>query len=108
MCIRDRLCTGDVAYQDFRNWSHDPQRQRRFLALPYLVRKAVVAYVRHRSRRAKAQKTEVIMDVDPTAVEAAFYLATGEMGELDVQRGLHRTQMELVAARTSLLNECFF
>ena len=41
-------------------------------------------------------------------LQAAFYLATGEMGELDVQRGLHRTQMELVAARTSLLNECFF
>lgn len=68
----DTLCTGDVAYQDFRNWSHDPQRQRRFLALPYLVRKAVVAYVRHRSRRAKAQKTEEIMDVDPATVEAAF------------------------------------
>jgi UDP-2,3-diacylglucosamine hydrolase len=68
----DTLCTGDIAYQDFRIWSHDPQRQRRFLALPYLVRKAVVAYVRHRSRRAKAQKTEVIMDVDPATVEAAF------------------------------------
>ena len=39
---------------------------------------------------------------------AAFYLAADQMGDLDVERGLHRTQMELVAARTSLLNECFF
>jgi hypothetical protein len=41
-------------------------------------------------------------------VHAAFYMAIPEMANLDLQRGLHRTQMELVAARTSLLNECFF
>lgn len=41
-------------------------------------------------------------------LHSALYLAAGQMGDLDVQRGLHRTQMELVAARTSLLNECFF
>ena len=41
-------------------------------------------------------------------LHAALYLAAGQMGEWDVRRGLHRTQMELVAARTSLLNECFF
>lgn len=37
-----------------------------------------------------------------------FYLSIPEMGDLDAHRGLHRTQMELVAARASLLNECFF
>jgi len=37
-----------------------------------------------------------------------FYLSIAGMADLDVDRGLHRTQMELVAARTSLLNECFF
>ncbi|MEL6983080.1 MAG: hypothetical protein AAFO29_11705 [Actinomycetota bacterium] len=37
-----------------------------------------------------------------------FYLSIPEMGDLDADRGLHRTQMELVAARASLLNECFF
>lgn len=41
-------------------------------------------------------------------LHAVFYLATDQMGDLDAQRGLHRTQMELIAARTSLLNECFF
>ena len=37
-----------------------------------------------------------------------FYLSIEAMADLDADRGLHRTQMELVAARTSLLNECFF
>lgn len=37
-----------------------------------------------------------------------FYLSIPAMADLDADRGLHRTQMELVAARTSLLNECFF
>jgi hypothetical protein len=41
-------------------------------------------------------------------LNAVFYMAAEQMGDLDVRRGLHRTQMELVATRTSLLNECFF
>lgn len=41
-------------------------------------------------------------------LHAALYLAMDQMGDMDAHRGLHRTQMELVAARTSLLNECFF
>ena len=41
-------------------------------------------------------------------LHGVFYLSIPDMADLDAQRGLHRTQMELVAARTSLLNECFF
>ena len=41
-------------------------------------------------------------------LHAIFYLAVADMADLDADRGLHRTQRELVAARTSLLNECFF
>ncbi len=41
-------------------------------------------------------------------LHSVFYLSIPGMADLDVDRGLHRTQMELVAARTSLLNECFF
>ena len=37
-----------------------------------------------------------------------MYLSYEEMGLFDIQRGLHRTQMELVAARLSVLNECFY
>jgi len=41
-------------------------------------------------------------------LHGVFYLSVAEMADLDADRGLHRTQMELVAARTSLINECFF
>lgn len=41
-------------------------------------------------------------------LHGALYLSIPQMGDSDISRGLHRTQMELVAARTSLLNECFF
>jgi hypothetical protein len=48
---------------------------------------------------------------EPTSWEnlhAAMYLTDEQMADPDFRRGLHRTQMELVAARTSALNECFF
>ncbi len=41
-------------------------------------------------------------------LHGALYLSVGGMADLDADRGLHRTQMELVAARASLLNECFY
>ncbi len=53
-----------------------------------------------------------------TAVEAedraqaelhgALYLSYDEMGDLDAVKGLDRTQMELVASRTSFHNDCYF
>ena len=41
-------------------------------------------------------------------IHDALYLSIEEMGDLDADRGLHRTQMELVAGRTSVLNDCFY
>jgi hypothetical protein len=41
-------------------------------------------------------------------VLAAFYLSGAGMLDPDADRGLHRTQMELVASRTSWLNDCFY
>ena len=38
----------------------------------------------------------------------AMYMTLGEMGDPDFRQALHRTQMELVAARTSQINECFY
>jgi hypothetical protein len=38
----------------------------------------------------------------------ALYMTLEEMEEPDFQRAMHRTQMELVAARTSQVNECFY
>jgi hypothetical protein len=45
---------------------------------------------------------------DQEALHDVLYLPYGGMADLDAHRGLHRTQMELIAARVSLLNDCFF
>ncbi|MFQ5554466.1 MAG: hypothetical protein ACE5GC_03735 [Acidimicrobiia bacterium] len=37
-----------------------------------------------------------------------MYLRYDQMGIMDFSRGLHRTQMELVAGRVSASNECFY
>ena len=68
----DTLCTDDLAYQRYRARVHDPALQRRFLALPWFVRRAVVAGIRGTSRRATARKPNAIMDVNAAAVTAAF------------------------------------
>jgi alkylhydroperoxidase family enzyme len=41
-------------------------------------------------------------------LHAALYLAYSDMGDLTAVRELTRAQMELVAARTSFVNDCFF
>lgn len=38
----------------------------------------------------------------------ALYMSYAQMAEMDIERGLHRTQIELVAARTSSVNECVY
>jgi len=42
------------------------------------------------------------------ALHGAMYLTMAEMQDPDIRKTLHRTQMELVAARTSILNQCFY
>ncbi len=42
------------------------------------------------------------------ALHGPAYLTYGEMGNPAIQKGLSRAQMELVAGRTSAINECFF
>ena len=41
-------------------------------------------------------------------IHGPLYLSYEDMALHDYQGGLHRTQMELVAARTSAINECFY
>lgn len=41
-------------------------------------------------------------------IHGAFYLSLTEMASMDIVKELTRPQMELVAARTSLLNDCFY
>ncbi|MBT8201678.1 MAG: hypothetical protein HKN74_09720 [Acidimicrobiia bacterium] len=52
-----------------------------------------------------------LVDAEASAQEdmhGPLYLTYEEMAELDYVRGLSRAQMELVAARTSAINECFY
>ena len=42
------------------------------------------------------------------ALSDAMYMTFDDMGNPDLRRSLHRTQIELVAARTSQVNECFY
>jgi UDP-2,3-diacylglucosamine hydrolase len=68
----DTLCTDDAGYQRYRARVHDPALQRRFLALPWVIRRAIVAGIRSRSRRTTPRKPANIMDVNADAVAAAF------------------------------------
>jgi UDP-2,3-diacylglucosamine hydrolase len=68
----DELCTGDVAYQQYRARIRSPESQRRLLALPLFVRRLIAGWLRRKSRRATSLKAESIMDVDDGAVAAAF------------------------------------
>jgi UDP-2,3-diacylglucosamine hydrolase len=68
----DQLCIDDVGYQRFRAWWQDPVHRRRFLALPFLVRRGIGATLSAGSRRAIETKPESIMDVNADAVAGAL------------------------------------
>jgi len=68
----DTLCTDDVDYQRYRAWIRDPARQRKFLSLPWPMRRGFAAWLRRKSRRAALGKDEAIMDVNAGAVAKAF------------------------------------
>ena len=68
----DQLCTDDVGYQRFRAWWQDPVHRRRFLALPFFVRRGIGATLSAGSRRAIETKPEAIMDVNTDAVASAL------------------------------------
>ena len=68
----DELCTSDLGYQRWRRISHSRRWQNGFLALPWAFRRAFAKWLRGKSRRTVATKSETIMDVEASAVEAAF------------------------------------
>ena len=68
----DTLCTGDSAYQAFRAQVRNPEWQRATLARPIAERIALARGMREGSEGAKQAKAMDIMDVSPSAVEAAF------------------------------------
>ena len=68
----DQLCTDDVAYQQFRAQTRNPQWQQMLLSQPLAARKALARQMREASDTAKAGKTMEIMDVNADAVADAF------------------------------------
>ncbi|HEX4049798.1 MAG TPA: UDP-2,3-diacylglucosamine diphosphatase [Steroidobacteraceae bacterium] len=68
----DALCTADHAYQRLRALVRSPRWQRRFLALPLSVRRALAARARSGSRKHMARIGEDITDVDDESVLAAM------------------------------------
>ncbi len=75
----DTLCTGDLAYQQFRAQTHDPAWQAGFLAQPLQARLAFARQAReasraHQSGLADQGTMETTTDVAPEAVEATFAL----------------------------------
>jgi UDP-2,3-diacylglucosamine hydrolase len=78
----DELCTSDVGYQRLRRRTRNPRWQRRYLALPFGIRRGIANWLRRRSSEATSGKPETIMDVAPEAVESAFR-------DADVTRMIH-------------------
>jgi UDP-2,3-diacylglucosamine hydrolase len=68
----DTLCTDDVAYQAFRAQVRDPAWQVDVLAKPYAARAELARAIRSRSDVEKSMKADSIMDVNSSAVTAAF------------------------------------
>jgi UDP-2,3-diacylglucosamine hydrolase len=68
----DTLCTGDVAYLQFRSQVRAPAWQQAFLAQPLAARREFAARARAQSRMHTATAPETLMDVAPDAVRAAL------------------------------------
>lgn len=68
----DTLCTDDVEYQKFRRLMHNRWFQRIALALPLSFRRRIAGRLRGQSQRHVERKSDAIMDVNQSAVEAAM------------------------------------
>jgi len=68
----DAMCTDDVSYQQFRQQVRQAEWQTAFLAQPLLKRKQQIDALRKKSEQAKQDKTSMMMDVNPQALQALF------------------------------------
>ncbi|PKL98593.1 MAG: UDP-2,3-diacylglucosamine diphosphatase [Gammaproteobacteria bacterium HGW-Gammaproteobacteria-7] len=70
----DLLCTDDLAYQQWRRQSRDPDWQAAMLAQPLAARLALAGQARAQSKAHQANAAEAIMDAAPDAIDAMFRL----------------------------------
>jgi UDP-2,3-diacylglucosamine hydrolase len=68
----DTLCTGDIEYQKFRAYAHNPENQSNFLQQPLAARHRQMLDMRAKSEASKSGKNAGIMDVTQSAVEHAL------------------------------------
>ncbi len=68
----DQLCTDDKEYQEFRSTVRDPEWQKAFLAKPIKERIAIAKQLRATSQQRAIEKSDDIMDVNPSAVCTAL------------------------------------
>ncbi|GLP96565.1 UDP-2,3-diacylglucosamine hydrolase [Paraferrimonas sedimenticola] len=66
----DSLCTDDKAYQKFRRFRNHNMARWLFMRLPQRRRQKIADNLRQNSAKSKQMKSEAIMDVNPTAVDA--------------------------------------
>lgn len=78
----DVFCVDDVGYQKWRRISRNSIIQSLFLLLPRALRERIAGDLRSQSAGNKAAKTLEIMDVNATAISAAF-------SEHKIQRIIH-------------------
>ena len=70
LCHGDELCTDDVTYQQYRQYTRDAGNQQKFLSLSLAERGQEAMRLRQASQQATAEKAEDIMDVNAEAVTA--------------------------------------
>jgi UDP-2,3-diacylglucosamine hydrolase len=68
----DALCVDDHPYQELRTIVRDPEWQRRFLSLPLANRELLAGQARKGSRAHTSNTVAYVMDVNDSAVEAAY------------------------------------
>lgn len=75
----DLLCTQDVGYQRFRQFTRQHRTQQRFLSLPLTTRRALARAARAGSRAHTQGQPERIMDVSPDAVTNLLRAGAAEL-----------------------------
>ena len=84
----DSLCTDDVAHQQFREQSRNPEWQQAILAKSILEREQLARQLRMQSTQGNAEKPEAIMDVNQSAVET---MMKNHQVQLLIHGHTHRT-----------------
>ncbi|OAV28583.1 UDP-2,3-diacylglucosamine hydrolase [Moraxella catarrhalis] len=68
----DALCTDDTSYQRYRAIINHPMTRMVLNQLPLSLRKNLANHIQNRSRHQKSHKPPKIMNVNPSAVDAAM------------------------------------